>query len=681
MIAACAQGLDTDSLKTVLTKTKEETSRILILSQLCNELARYDPDTAIRLAQDGLKVAKQINYLNGEARLALALAIALSNVGDYLNSIKWASSYLKYADTTRDIQLKSMYYGEISVIYREQGDYDEALKYSDKVISFTEKALKSLPQDPCNFCRAIYAVRAGIYMDKNQLDFAKKYIDKALSYPLTPLKAINASAFNTAGQIQERLKNYDPALQLYRQSAQAFLELKHPYRGLPRVYNSISTVFATMGIRDSAFYDSAFYYLYKSLAISQPKNFAREALETELLLSKMHESINPDSALYYYKRAMDARETLFNQDKQRQLSGYKFNLELQQQQAENAQVQVRSRIKIYALLALALTFLILGAILWRNNARRKKSYILLQRQKAETDYQKDKAERTLEELKATQAQLIQSEKMASLGELTAGIAHEIQNPLNFVNNFSEVNSELINEMLDEAGKGNAEEVKAIAHDIKQNLEKINHHGKRADAIVKGMLQHSRASAGQKELTDINALTDEYLRLSYHGMRAKDKSFNVTLYTHLDPSIGMINIVPQEIGRALLNLYNNAFYAVGEKEKQQLKAHLPTGQEGGQRYEPTVTVSTEKHNGRVEIKVKDNGTGIPQKIADKIFQPFFTTKPTGQGTGLGLSLAYDIVKAHSGELKVETKEARPDDPVGRAEGSEFVIQLPATSNIP
>jgi signal transduction histidine kinase len=275
--------------------------------------------------------------------------------------------------------------------------------------------------------------------------------------------------------------------------------------------------------------------------------------------------------------------------------------------------------------------------------------------------EKERLEHTLNELKATQKQLIQSEKMASLGELTAGIAHEIQNPLNFVNNFSEVSNELIDEMNAEIEKGDMKEAKAIANDIKQNLEKILHHGKRADGIVKGMLQHSRSSSATKEPTDINKLADEYLRLAYHGLRAKDKSFNATLKTDYDESISTINVIPQDIGRAVLNLITNAFYA----------ASLPS--KGGfsdsdKNDNPTVWVSTKKVDDKVLISVRDNGPGIPQKILDKIFQPFFTTKPTGQGTGLGLSLSYDIVKAHGGELKVETKEG---------EGSEFFIQLPAT----
>jgi len=278
---------------------------------------------------------------------------------------------------------------------------------------------------------------------------------------------------------------------------------------------------------------------------------------------------------------------------------------------------------------------------------------------------KKQVDSTLNELQVTQKQLIQSEKMASLGELTAGIAHEIQNPLNFVNNFSEVSTELLDEMITELGNDNKEDAIAIADDVKQNLEKILHHGKRADGIVKGMLQHSRSSSAIKEPTDINTLADEYLRLAYHGLRAKDKTFNAKFETDFDESIGQINIIPQDIGRVLVNLINNAFYAVTEKRKKDIDG-----------YEPTVTITTKKiadkpdspdsYRDRVELKVIDNGNGIPQKVLDKIFQPFFTTKPTGQGTGLGLSLSYDIIKAHAGEIKVETKEG---------EGTEFIIQLP------
>lgn len=275
----------------------------------------------------------------------------------------------------------------------------------------------------------------------------------------------------------------------------------------------------------------------------------------------------------------------------------------------------------------------------------------------ELTIQKEELQHALNDLKATQSQLIHAEKMASLGQLTAGIAHEIQNPLNFINNFSDVNRELLQEMNEEMQKGNLEEARHIANNVMANQEKILHHGRRADSIVKGMLMHSRNSTGQKEPTDINKLADEYFRLSYHGIRAKEKSFNAQLVTHFDESLSPVNIVPQEIGRVILNLITNAFYAVGEKARRSDSS-----------YHPTVTITTRKVGSRTEVLVKDNGGGIPQDVVDKIFQPFFTTKPTGQGTGLGLSLSYDIVRAHGGELKLNNKPG---------EGAEFVVSLPGT----
>lgn len=308
-------------------------------------------------------------------------------------------------------------------------------------------------------------------------------------------------------------------------------------------------------------------------------------------------------------------------------------------------------------------------------AQNEQLEIIVAERTSEITRQKDELEHTITELKATQAQLIHSEKMASLGELTAGIAHEIQNPLNFVNNFSEINYELIEEMKGELAAGNAEDAVSIAENIKENEQKIIHHGKRAAAIVKGMLQHSRTSNGQKEPTDINALADEYLRLSYHGLRAKDKSFNSKMETCFDETLEKINVVPQDVGRAFLNLFTNAFYAVSEKKKN------PPPPKGGIEYQPTVSVSTRAIKSAspdkpgqagdlgVQIRVWDNGMGIPEKALDKIFQPFFTTKPSGQGTGLGLSLSFEIItQGHGGEMKVETKEG---------EFAEFIIELPAT----
>jgi two-component system NtrC family sensor kinase len=300
------------------------------------------------------------------------------------------------------------------------------------------------------------------------------------------------------------------------------------------------------------------------------------------------------------------------------------------------------------------------------SAQKEKLELIVAERTAEITKQKDELMHAFTELKNTQSQLIQSEKMASLGELTAGIAHEIQNPLNFVNNFSEVSNELIDEMNEEIEKGDLEEAKAISIDIKQNLAKINHHGKRADAIVKGMLQHSRKNTAEKEPTDINELADEYLRLAYHGLRAKDKSFNATLETDFDKNIGKVNVNSQDMGRVILNLISNAFYACTEQSRRATNERPKASEDGS--YKPTVSVSTKKMKDQIIISVKDNGNGIPKHVLDKIFQPFFTTKPTGEGTGLGLSMSYDIIKAQGGELKVETK---------LGEGTTFTIILPTT----
>jgi len=377
------------------------------------------------------------------------------------------------------------------------------------------------------------------------------------------------------------------------------------------------------------------------LKFGEMLKYRNRILAASNLLAELYAERDPKEAVKYYQIASAAKDSLYGVQKVQQLQSATMKEQERQTEMEAARIADRNKMRQWGLLAGIGAFVVIALILYRNNRQKQKTNKVL--------------ETTLANLKATQSQLVQQEKMASLGELTAGIAHEIQNPLNFVNNFSEVNRELIGEMKGEIGKGNIEVVELIANDIEANEEKINHHGKRADAIVKSMLQHSQSSSGKKEPTDVNALTDEYLRLAYHGLRAKEKSFNASLKTDFDESIGNINIIQQDIGRVILNLINNAFYAVDEKRKQI-----------GDGYEPMVLVGTKKNDGKVSISVKDNGNGIPQKVLDKIFQPFFTTKPTGQGTGLGLSLSYDIVKAHGGELKVRTKEG---------EGTAFTIQLP------
>ena len=362
---------------------------------------------------------------------------------------------------------------------------------------------------------------------------------------------------------------------------------------------------------------------------------------------------NYKGAYENYKLYASYRDSLQKKEFEKKELQAKMQSEFDKQQIEKEKERRKNATRQILLVAFLLAFVTIAASFFIAYKREQKRKNLVHMQKREI-------EDTLSELRSTQAQLIHSEKMASLGELTAGIAHEIQNPLNFVNNFSEVSNELVAEMKGELATGNVRLANEIADDLRQNLEKINHHGKRADSIVKGMLQHSRTSSGQKELTDINALCDEYLRLAYHGLRAKDKSFNAKLETDFDRRVGQLYIVSQDVGRVILNLINNAFYAVNEKAKLR---SAPGG------YEPSVTVITKKLNDKVEVTVEDNGNGIPQKNLDRIFQPFFTTKPTGEGTGLGLSLAYDIVKAHGAEIKVETNEG---------EGTKFIIQLPISN---
>ena len=408
--------------------------------------------------------------------------------------------------------------------------------------------------------------------------------------------------------------------------------------------------------------DSALFYAKNASDLYSESQYYDELNRTYALISKIYEKIGiTDTALVYLKRSAVLSDSLNNAEKKNLMSfqNMGFDQQLKVQELEKEKILVQSRFRSYSLLGGIAISLIIASLLFRNNRNRKKANAILGEQNKKIEEQKKDVEETLLDLKSTQAQLIQSEKMASLGELTAGIAHEIQNPLNFVNNFSEVSNELMDEMTEEMSKGELEEAKEIAADIKQNLEKITHHGKRADSIVKGMLAHSRAGKGEKEPTDINALAEEYLKLSYHGLRAKDKSFNADFKTDFDPNLPKVNVVPQDIGRVLLNLINNAFQAVNEKNKR-----------GEPDYAPIVSITTQlTANGQQLIAIKDNGLGIPDSIKDKIFQPFFTTKPTGEGTGLGLSLSYDIVKAHGGELNCSSTTEN---------GTEFIIKLPHNS---
>ncbi len=410
----------------------------------------------------------------------------------------------------------------------------------------------------------------------------------------------------------------------------------------------------------------AINYANRSLKLGQQFNLVEQIANASNKLSMLYEvKGDADQSLQYYKLYVQYRDSLNNLPGYKKMADLRTDFEVSQiQNRVNLLTRQKNDQKklLLASSVIGAMAIIIVLIMVRNTKHKKKAYSILATQKQETDTERAKAENALTELRKTQKQLIHAEKMASMGELTAGIAHEIQNPLNFVNNFSEINKELSEEIANEVEKGNLEEIKLIAIDIKENSEKISLHGKRADAIVKGMLQHSRSSAGSKEPTDINALADEYLRLAYHGLRAKDKSFNAKLITDFDKSIGKIEVVPQDMGRVFLNLITNAFYACNQKLQSTV-----ANDEANQNYEPEVSISTKKLNNQIEISVKDNANGIPQNVIDKVFQPFFTTKPTGEGTGLGLSLAYDIVKTHGGELNVETK---------KGEGTTFTVLIPA-----
>ncbi len=405
--------------------------------------------------------------------------------------------------------------------------------------------------------------------------------------------------------------------------------------------------------------DSAIHYGRQGFQAARQDVFKPELRDASQVLADAYaKQKNFTNAYTYLSRYLSLKDSISNVDASRRATAASFTDQVSRQQSQialltktrqlEAQAARQQQILLNFLLGALLMLGILAYVLLRNNRQKQKDNALLNQQKGQI-------EQTLTELKTTQTQLIQKEKMASLGELTAGIAHEIQNPLNFVNNFSEVSTELIDELVGELDKNDPDEARAIAGDLAQNLQKITLHGQRASSIVRGMLEHSRASTGEKVPTDLNALADEYLRLAYHGLRAKDKNFNAELKTDFDPNLGTVNIVPQEMGRVLLNLFNNAFYAVSEKKKQPLD-----------NYQPTVGVRTRRRNGKIVICVSDNGTGMPEAVKAKMFQPFFTTKPTGQGTGLGLSLSYDIVtKGHGGTLDVVTTEGQ---------GTEFIITL-------
>ena len=651
-----------DSLLTELSNAANDTIRLEINRKLGFYLQNTKPDSALLYHQAQQALGKKLNLMLWELDASQQIAYCYKWLGNlpaafdyYTQALKkaedpasakngWGYANFSYSKSPEEARLSiiGMIHYELSDLYKLTRFYNESLNQLFEALSIGErlknqKIISLSTRDIGHY-----------YLQTNKLDSAFLYLKKAeLYYKNSPYQANIGSLYSIIGQYYLQNQQYDSA-KLYLGNAidantkpSAQIALSYSNRELGKLYKTIGQL------------DSAMVYTFKGVKIAESINANMVRSKGYTQLAAIYRLKNKHSLAYNYLEKGKILSDSLNEiyiTRLMQFLNIGFDQKIQLQKLEKESQETKSRIKLYALLVGLTVLLSIALFLYRSNKQKQQANKVL--------------ESTLNNLKSTQSQLIQSEKMASLGELTAGIAHEIQNPLNFVNNFSEVSGELVDEMKEEIEGGHMEDVNEIASDLKQNLEKINHHGKRASGIVKSMLEHSRTGDGSKELTDINKLADEYLRLSYHGLRAKDKSFNADFELDLDEKLPKVEVVPQDIGRVLLNLINNAFFAVSERAKN----------EGGE-YKPTVILRTTYKSpleggakGGVEISVTDNGNGIPEQVRDKIFQPFFTTKPTGQGTGLGLSMSYDIItKGHGGELRVESKTGL---------GSEFIIYLKA-----
>jgi signal transduction histidine kinase/tetratricopeptide (TPR) repeat protein len=684
--AATAQTTSIERLRGKLEENlHRDTNKVKTLDSLGFELRNKLPNEAKEFFQEGLEISRELKYAYGELRSLIGLAFFHRFRGELSEAILYTEQAIEKAKALKDTAnlIASIY--NLAYTRNYLGELSESIGQSLEVLRLAEKTnsskwvilantqmgntlLKLRELDKAQDCldRALNLAHSvhdtdgiahclqpltDIAIEKKKYDEARDLINKGLAISRADKDIANeivhmlnsGEVYQLQDSLDNLLKNCQYVISLIERSD--FIG----YR--PWAYALMGNYF--MKIKNP---DSVIYYCTKSLESVATRGPKYTLLSVNKLLAEAYFiKGNFKEAFSGLQRFLAFKDSLNETDAVSRVKAAQYKYELDKKQMEIDLLSTNEKLvrernqqqkKLLWGAGIGLVVLLgLLSLLWKYNKDKIKAYEALKKQQ--------------EHLKATQSQLIQSEKMASLGELTAGIAHEIQNPLNFVNNFSEVNKELLVEMKDEMSKGNLDDANAIANDIIDNEEKINHHGKRADAIVKGMLQHSRSSSAVKEPTDINKLADEYLRLAYHGLKAKDKSFNTTMKTDFDGSIGKINIISQDIGRVLLNLYNNAFYAVNEKKKL-----------NGDTYETIVSVSTKKVGDKVLVSVKDNGNGIPQKVLDKIFQPFFTTKPTGQGTGLGLSLSYDIVKAHGGEINVESKEG---------EGSAFTFILPVNNS--
>jgi two-component system, NtrC family, sensor kinase len=634
-----AQDRWKDSILFEMSKDNHDTTRALLLAQLGNYYKYKKPDSGLYYAYQGLALSRQIEFEKGQVNALGYIGITLIVLGNDAKALQVNLQAMKIAEENNLIPPKVAILGQLGMIHTRSGDYSKALTYNRESMKLADSL-----NDIGFYTNALNNI-ADTYLKMNQLDSALYYGQLAYDQPTyQQISFARHRALITLGKIQNGRGNNELALSYFKQSLPIILE-----------FNRIiaSNIAIAQLFHQQQMPDSSISYAQKALEMARKNGLYTDVIDASLLLSELYESRDLQKAIDFTKTAIAYKDSLYNLGRATALENFmSFDTQERQYEIETAKTAYQNEIKQYVLLAGLGVIVLIAFILYRNNRLKQKANKVL--------------ETALGNLKSTQAQLVQSEKMASLGELTAGIAHEIQNPLNFVNNFSEVNEELLTEMKDNLSQGKIDNAIALANDALENQKKINHHGKRADGIVKGMLQHSRASSNQRESTNINTLVDEYLRLAFHGMCAKDKSFNTAINTNFDESIGNINIVRQDIGRVILNLLNNAFYTVAEKSAF-AKASADEGKQQGDKFEPTVSIATKKADGKVLISVKDNGIGIAPRSLDKIFQPFFTTKPTGQGTGLGLSLSYDIVKAHGGELNLQTVEG---------EGSEFTISLPS-----
>ena len=634
---ALPQSSRIDSMKQQLVLVTDDSLKMQLMGGIGFSYETLNVDSALRYDSAVLQLAhaRQSKYKWAYPRALASISTALLNKGKFaeaLDALFQSLAIAKENDIPQDI---ARAYRRLGIFYFQMENYEKSIQNSFLALQIDEKIFSttSAAIDRIGLARAFEKI--------NDLDSSAYYAERALQDKRYS-QAFYQTSCQILGDVYVKKGDYARAMEFYQQGIEGSI-----INGDLSTQSDINIGIARLFIQKGE-PDSAEHYAMAAFDNATRSIYKKGILASAGILAELYGAAQPAKALEYYKIMSTTKDSLFGVANIQTIQNLVEREDEKQREAEAASVAYRNRIKWIAVLAGLVTLLVIAFILFRSNSQKQKANVLLAQQK-------EKIETTLSELKAAQKQLIQSEKMASLGELTAGIAHEIQNPLNFVNNFSEVNTELLAELKVEISRGNIDEAKNIANDLIDNEQKINHHGKRADAIVKGMLQHSRISTGQKELTNINTLADEYLRLAYHGMRAKDNFFNVNIKTDFDQGIEKIKIIPQDIGRVILNLITNAFYAVNEKKKQQ-----PDG------YEPIITLSTKRLEDKVEIRVTDNGNGIPEKVLDKIFQPFFTTKPAGQGTGLGLSLSYDIVKAHGGELTVGAREH---------DYSEFSIKIP------